>query len=159
MAKRVRCRCPACGMLVTQNQLNKDYDFEFIIQETGSRGRGRIYHVYRKPTKVEGGAFVYFKAGLAKKFYQIADRLMGEAKAEAAKGIQEHIPAEEYEELIPSTQISPATAYDQSGMTELEADNYDRDDIVITELEAKVGGEQEWTSLESDINPPTVMED
>jgi len=159
VAKRVRCRCPACGMLVTQKQLNQDYDFEFIIQEIGSRGRGRIYHVYRKPDKVEGGAFVYFKANLAEKFYQIADRLMGEVKAEAAKGIQEHIPAEEYDELITSTQVSPATGYDESGITELEADNYDRDDIVITELQAKVGGEREWTSLENDVSPPTVLEE
>lgn len=75
MATKVRMRCPGCGMLVDQERLNGVHDFEIIIHEIGSRGRGRIYNVYRKPDKIEGNAFVHFKMGIAVKFREIADRL------------------------------------------------------------------------------------
>ncbi len=72
-------------MLVTQKQLNQEHDFEFIIQETGSKGRGRIYNVYRKPNKIEGNAFLYFKMALASKLHDIADRLHENIRAEVGR--------------------------------------------------------------------------
>lgn len=158
MAKRIRCRCPVCGILVTQDRLNESHDFEFIVHEIGSRGRGRIYNIYRKADKVEGEAFFYFKAGLAQKLYQIADRLMGEVK-EAAKGIQKHIPEEYIEEAIISTEFSSPTAYDEPATVELQVETTGYDEPVMTEFQSKVGGEEEWTCSENELNPPTVMED
>ena len=82
MATKIRMRCPGCGMLVDQERLNGVHDFEIIVHEIGSRGRGKIYNVYRKPNKVEGNAFFYFKIGLAAKFREIADRLEGNLRDE-----------------------------------------------------------------------------
>lgn len=164
MAKIIRCRCPVCGMLVRQNRLNEEHDFELLVEEIGSKGRGRIYHIYRKPDKVEGEALLYFKVNLAGKLHEIADSLLEEARDEVAKGkeakvIEEAIPAyetDEYEERIPSSQLSSAIGYDEPVIAELEADDYD--EPVITEFEAtKPGGEEEWQGS-GEVSPQTVME-
>jgi len=164
VAKIIRCRCPVCGLLVTQNRLNEEHHFEFIIQEIGSKGRGGIYHIYRKADKVEGNALVYFKAILAGKLHDIADSLLEEARAEVAKGkktkvVEEEIPAyetDEYDEFVPSSQLSSAIGYDEPVIAELEADDYD--EPVIAELGAsKRGGEEEWQGS-GEVSPLTVME-
>ena len=82
MATKVRMRCPGCGMLVDQERLNGVHEFEIIIHEIGSRGRGKIYNVYRKPDKIEGNAFLHFKMGIAAKFREIADRMEGSLEDE-----------------------------------------------------------------------------
>lgn len=82
MATKIRMRCPGCGMLVDQKRLSGIHDFEIIVHQIGSRGRGKIYNVYRKPNKIEGQAFKFFKVSLAAKFYEIADRLQGKVGAE-----------------------------------------------------------------------------
>lgn len=75
-------RCPGCGMLVDQERLNGVHEFEIIIHTIGSRGRGKIYNIYRKPDNIEGNAFLRFKMGLAAKFREIADRMERDLKDE-----------------------------------------------------------------------------
>ena len=75
MAITIRMRCPGCGILVNQERLDGEHEFEIVIHEVGSRGRGKIYNIYRKPAKIEGDAFLVFKMELAAKFRAIADRL------------------------------------------------------------------------------------
>ena len=150
MAKRVRCRCPLCGMLVTQKQLDGEYDFEFVIQETGSRGRGRIYNVYRKPDKVEGKALAFFKVALAQKVYALAERLLEAVTGEAKEKGKEELVAvtvhetDEYDEVMPSAQMSSVTDYDESVIVDLEA-------------ESTLGGEEEWQD-EEEISAKAVLE-
>lgn len=163
MAKRIRVRCPVCGMLVTQNRLDEDYDFEFIIQEIGSKGRGGIYHVYRKPDKVEGDALHYFKITLAGKLHQIADRLLGEAradifKAKEAEVVEEGVPdydTDGYEEVIPSAELSSAIDDEELIPSPELSSVVDDDEPVITELIA--GGEEEWQGSR-DLSPETILE-
>lgn len=153
MAKVIRCRCPVCGMLVRQNRLDEDHDFEFVVEEIGSKGRGRIYHIYREPDKVEGNALVYFKVALAGKLHDIADRLLEAARADVAKEkkakvIEKEIPTyetDEYDDFLPSSQLSPPMDYDEPVITEFEA-------------ETKLGDEREWQDS-GEISPQTVLED
>ena len=138
-------------MLVTQKQLDGEYDFEFVIQETGSRGRGRIYNVYRKPDKVEGKALAFFKVALVEKLYAVAERLLEAVTGEAKKKGEEEIVAvtsyetDEYGEFMPSAQMSSATEYDESVITDLEP-------------EIKLGGEEEWQG-ETDVSAETILEE
>lgn len=153
MAKIIRCRCPVCGMLVRQNRLNEDHDFEFVVEEIGSKGRGRIYHVYRKPDKVEGTALLHFKLALAGKLHDIADRLLEAVRADVAekkkaKVVKKDIPhyeTDEYDEFVPSSQVSPLVDYDESVITEFEA-------------ETKLGDEREWQDS-GELSPQTTLED
>ena len=44
--RKVRIRCPICGMLVWQKRLHKDHKFEFVIQESEGRGYCKLEHKY-----------------------------------------------------------------------------------------------------------------
>jgi len=48
MGKKIRVRCPICGMLVWQSRLNKDFPFEFVLQEVSGRGYKQIENKYKK---------------------------------------------------------------------------------------------------------------
>lgn len=115
MSKRVRCRCPLCGMLVTQEQLNGEHEFLFKIQETGSRGRGKIYHVYREPNNVEGEAFLAFELGLVQKLRNLADRLFASIESRAEKMALEAAEVDaDYEWVIPPVEIVPVVEYEET---------------------------------------------
>jgi hypothetical protein len=75
IAKKVRIRCPTCGMLVWQSRLNKHHDFEFIIQETTNRGHG-IEHTYRPAGEGSEKAVRMFQVLLAVKMAQQAQELL-----------------------------------------------------------------------------------
>lgn len=120
MSKRIRCRCPLCGMLVTQKQLDGEYEFEFKIQEILSKGRGKIYNVYREPNSVEGEAFLIFKLSLVQKLRDVAERLYDSLQS-GRKG-KEQGPVEvdaEYEEIIPPILVAPFTKYVALAETEI----------------------------------------
>lgn len=165
MSKRVRCKCPVCGVIVTQERLNEEHQFELIIHEVGSRGRGKIYNIYRKADVKETEDFQLFKAVLARKLQNIAESLFEEARTGLAKGkeakvSEEGIPAYEtgeYEDVVPSSQLSSPITYDEPVIVELEARNYDKSVTVEFEPEIKQGGEREWQGL-GEVSPQTVME-
>ncbi len=99
-------------MLVTQKQLDGQYEFEFKIQETGSRGRGKIYHIYREPDNVEGEAFLVFKMSLVQKLRDVADRLLDSIEsAVTKKGQEESQPDAGYEWVIPPVEMAPGVDY------------------------------------------------
>lgn len=149
MSKRIRCRCPLCGMLVSQKQLDGEHDFEFIIHEIGSKGRGKIYNIYRKPDKVEGQGFLLFTMALAEKLYKVADGLLEKVRAEGSrKGKKgEKKPKGEVVEdkmLTPVFELSPLALYDVPVATELE-------------VETNLEGEQKWQGL-ADLRPRSVQQ-
>ena len=76
MSRHVRIRCPICGMLSWQSRLDKEWEFEVIIQHTTSRGRGRITHTYYPPETEEGTWL--FKLALIDKLKAVADQLSDE---------------------------------------------------------------------------------
>ena len=76
MSRHVRIRCPICGMLSWQSRLDKEWEFEVIIQHTTSRGRGRITHQYYPPETEEGTWLL--KLALIDKLRAVADQLSDE---------------------------------------------------------------------------------
>lgn len=152
VAKRVRCRCPLCGMLVTQKQLNGEHEFEFKIQIIGSRGRGKIYHIYREPDKVEGEAFVMFKLSLVQKLRDVADRLLDSIQSGGKKKREAVVVDADYEEAIPPVQIASFVGY-ESPVTETASE-------VVEEIipQTRMGGEDRW-QREASLDAKSVLEE
>lgn len=146
MSKRIRCRCPLCGMLVTQKQLDGEYEFEFKIQEILSKGRGKICNVYRKPNLVEGEAFLIFKLALVQKIRDVADRLFDSLQSSRKEEDQELVEVDaEYEEIIPPVSVASFTAYVSSVEAEI---------VPQTRME----GGKAWQGLVVDLEAETIVE-
>lgn len=150
MAKIIRIRCPVCGMLVTQKQLDDDHEFEFKIQIIGSRGRGKIYHIYREPDKVEGKAFLMFKLVLAEKLRAVADRLVESVQFPGKKKPKAVEVDADYEAIIPGYTIDPVTVYDAPALTETRP-------AEVTEILPGLLGEATPEPI-TETTPQTVME-
>lgn len=81
MSKHVRLRCPICGMLSWQSRLQKRWEFEVVIQETHSAGKGKgYYNKYSAPEDAEG--VWRLKLALIKKMEVVIEELREEARAE-----------------------------------------------------------------------------
>ena len=76
MGKKVRVRCPTCGMLVWQSRLNKDFSFEFVLQESSGRGYRKIEHKYRGMRVPDSEGAKLFVAMLAVKMVEKAKQLV-----------------------------------------------------------------------------------
>ncbi len=144
MSRIIRCRCPLCGVLVNQERLNQDYEFEFVVQEITSKGRGRICNTYRKANVAESTGFQLFKFTLAEKLHAVADRMMEKMRADA----QGEVVEAEYVELEADGEMFP--------MVECEYDA-EESGVVVSELEMESEGGDE-TCYEGEIEPEFVME-
>ena len=79
--KKVRVRCPCCGMLVWQSRLNKKFPFEFVIQETSSAGRGQIRNRYHRGSIANSEGARAFQAMLALKMIEQAREMLDDVGA------------------------------------------------------------------------------
>lgn len=80
MAGQMRLRCPICGMVSWQSSLNREHQFEVLIQERipGQGGKGKCWKWLRNFDPVGMGTRT-LKLLLVKKLRQVADRLEMEA--------------------------------------------------------------------------------
>lgn len=87
MSRIIRVRCPICGFLGCQSRLDKEWDFEVLVQQIESRGRGRIRNTYYEPESQEGVFMI--KIALADKLEEVAQRLRDEADSEKDEAMME----------------------------------------------------------------------
>jgi len=81
LGRKVRIRCPICGMLVWQDRLDEEFDFEVVIQDSRGAGRGKGFtHRYFSPESEEGVWLL--KLALIQKLRSVADDLEREARRE-----------------------------------------------------------------------------
>lgn len=143
MSKRVRIRCPACGMLVTQKRLNKDYNFEFVIQEITSEGQGGIKNKYKKSRVADSDGAEVFQYMVAMKLMDKAQKLFDEIGEDIE--IEIHVPDEEKEEIKEGYKES-VIEYETETETEIETE-YQSDFVFETE----VGGVEFEAEIESEL--------
>ena len=79
--RKLRVRCPCCGMLVWQSRLNKKWKLEFVIQETSSAGRGKIQMRYHRGAVANSTGARAFQAMLALKLVEQAQELLDDVDA------------------------------------------------------------------------------
>lgn len=101
---KVRVRCPVCGMLVWQSRMNKDYPFEFVIQEISGKGYQQIQNRYKKAFMADTDAAKIFQSVLAMKMVEKAEALLKKIDADIKIDVQmsdetEEELAEAYEEV------------------------------------------------------------
>jgi hypothetical protein len=112
MGKKVRVRCPTCGMLVWQSRLNKDFPLEFILQDSSGAGYQKIRHSY-KPLRIpdsEGGRL--FCAMLALKMAEKAKRILKRVGADKIIEIDIKVWDEDDEETIDEEEYIDDREYD-----------------------------------------------
>ena len=81
MGRKIRIRCPICGMLTWQSRLDQEWEFEIVLQRTKGRGRGRGFsNEYSYPEKEQGTFLV--KLAMADKLEAVARKLREEARSE-----------------------------------------------------------------------------
>lgn len=80
--KKIRIRCPVCGMLVWQSRLNKDYPFEFVIQESSGKGYQKIEHKYTTAYVADTDPSKVFQAVFAMKMVEKAEALLKEVDSD-----------------------------------------------------------------------------
>ena len=103
--KKIRIRCPICGMLVWQSRLNKDYPFEFVIQESSGKGYQKIEHKYKTAYVADTDPSKVFQALFAMKMVEKAEALLKEIDSDITvkvdmPGEVEKKLAETYEEVV-----------------------------------------------------------
>jgi len=97
VGKKIRIRCPVCGMLVWQSRLNKDYPFEFVIQESSGRGYQKIEHKYKPARVADTDPSKVFQALFAMKMVEKAETLLKEVDSDIT--VKVDIPEKVEEEL------------------------------------------------------------
>jgi len=99
MKKKIRVRCPICGMLVWQDRLNASYEFEVLIQKIVGRGRGKGFSNEYVSPRDEDGVFL-IKFALADKLEAVARKLRGEAFSERGEAYNELTNNGKYQEAF-----------------------------------------------------------
>ena len=100
MGNKIRVRCPLCGMLVWQSRLNKDFKFEFVIQQSSGKGYQQIEHKYKPAYMADTDPAKIFQAVLALKMVDKAEELLKEVDADIKIDVQ--MPEEAEEEFAES---------------------------------------------------------
>ena len=98
MASKIRARCPICGMLVWQSRLNKNYVFEFVIQESRGKGYQKIENKYKPAYMADTDTAKIFQAVLAMKMVEKAEELLKKIDADIKIDVQ--MSDETEEELV-----------------------------------------------------------
>lgn len=100
MGSKIRTRCPICGMLVWQSRLNKDFKFEFVIQESSGKGYQQIEHKYKPAYMADTDPAKMFQVVLAFKMVEKAEELLKEIYSNIKVDLQ--MPKEIGKEFIES---------------------------------------------------------
>ncbi len=100
--KKLRVRCPCCGMLVWQSRLNKKFPLEFVIQETTSAGRGKIQTTYHRGAVANSTGARAFQAMLALKMVEQAQELLDDVDAGIRLDVVDLESEERFEESTDS---------------------------------------------------------
>jgi hypothetical protein len=92
-------------MLVWQSRLNKDYPFEFVIQESSGKGYQKIEHKYKTAYVADTDPSKVFQALFAMKMVEKAEALLKEIDSDITvkvdiPGEVEKKLAETYEEVV-----------------------------------------------------------
>lgn len=95
--KKIRVRCPVCGMLVWQSRLNKDFPFEFVVQESSGKGYKKIEHKYTTAYVADADPSRVFQAVFAMKMIEKAGVLLKEV--DSGITVEVDIPGEVEEKL------------------------------------------------------------
>jgi len=132
MAHKVRVRCPLCGMLVWQSRMNKDYPFEFVIQEISGKGYKQIRNRYKKAYMADTDASKIFQSVLAMKMVEKAEELL--KKVDADIKIDVRMPEEAEEELTEAYKEVVEAETKKPRKVEPEVEQY--------VYEVEVGGEE-----------------
>ena len=148
--KKLRVRCPCCGMLVWQSRLNKKFPLEFVIQETTSAGRGKILTTYHRGAVANSHGARAFQAMLALKLVEQAQELLDDVDA----GIRLDVVDLESEERVEDE--GETVTYEVEGETvtyEVEGEE------VIYEVEGETATyEVEQGEVTYEIEVPTTLE-
>ena len=127
--KKIRIRCPVCGMLVWQSRLNKDYPFEFVIQESSGKGYRKIEHKYTPARVADTDPSKVFQALFAMKMIEKAEALLKEVDSDIT--VKVDIP-DEVEKNLQET-------YEEVTEAEAEEVEVEREEKEQT-YEVEVGG-------------------
>ncbi len=100
MGNKIRIRCPICGMLVWQSRLSKDFNFEFVIQQSSGRGYKQIEHKYKSAYMADTDIAKIFQTVLAMKMIEKAEELLKKIDVDIKIDVQ--IPDEAKEEFTKS---------------------------------------------------------
>jgi len=100
MGNKIRVRCPLCGMLVWQSRLNKDFNFEFVIQQSAGKGYQKIEHKYKPAYMADTEVAKIFQTVLAMKMVEKAEELLKKIDVDIKIDVQ--IPDETEEEFTKS---------------------------------------------------------
>lgn len=111
MSKHVRIRCPVCGFRGTQKRLDQNHQFELIIQNTTSGGRGKIRHEYSYPDNEQGVWLL--KLALIEKIEGVLEELKQELREEKGQAWKDSFYARQYAE---ARQVSSTYHADFSDM-------------------------------------------
>lgn len=151
MSKRVRITCPACGMMVDQNMLNKDHDFQFVIQEIYNEGgQGGIRNRYTKSQVANSDGARVFQYMIAMKLLDKAEKLFDEIGEDIT--IEVHIPDEaedEIEEIYEEAVVEPEV---EAGYEPEAEAGYEP----ALEFETEIGGVKLEAELENEIGVEDV---
>lgn len=111
MSRHVRIRCPICGMLTWQSRLDKDWEFEVLIQHIKGAGRGKGFkHTYYEPETQEGVWMI--KKALADKLEEVARRLRDEASSERGVSVGKAIREGQWDKAVGISKIARGTDFD-----------------------------------------------
>lgn len=76
MGKKIRVRCPVCGMLVWQSRLNKDFDLEFVLQHSVGQGYQKMRNEYKRMRVPDSEGAKLFVTMLAAKMVEKAKAMV-----------------------------------------------------------------------------------
>ena len=111
MSRHVRIRCPICGMLTWQSRLDKDWEFEVLIQHTRGAGKGHGWkHTYCEP-ETEEGVFL-IKVALADKLEEVARKLRAEARSEGREALSEALQDGDWERALGLSKAEREAGFD-----------------------------------------------
>lgn len=98
MKRHVRIRCPICGMLGWQSRFAKEFDFEVVVHEIESKGRGKITNKYHPPEHQEGVWIL--KLALIDKMEAALEKLKDEVREEQSAGFHKLLDERQYKEAV-----------------------------------------------------------
>lgn len=100
MGRKIRVRCPVCGMLVWQSRLNKDFSFEFVLQESSGRGYKKIEHKYKWMRVPDSEGAKLFVTMLAAKMVEKAKAMVRMVGADDFIGISLRMAGEDIADAL-----------------------------------------------------------
>jgi len=149
--RKLRVRCPCCGMLVWQSRLSGNHELEFVIQESYSPGAGNIRHKYHRGNVAESEGAKVFQAFLALRMIETAERLLEEVGAGVVVTVQ---GAEDIEDAAAEVAESAEVELQQGGSDtyEIETGGVVYEIEVPTQLEIEDVKRSLWKAVRGKLS-------